>query len=105
MKKQRSKIIVYNIVGFYLSRQTNKLTKHGSLGFFKTLKAARRAIEGNYCGLDEANYNIYIMIEAYTEGVYTLSKCCGWYKWENQKYQKCEDPRQEKQQSVCNYAQ
>lgn len=80
-------------------------TTHRCWGWYRRLKDAVKAIEGNHTDLHEGD-NQYALIEKVPHGVVPMSEKVQWYIWvgdpDKGAYVECDEP--EWSRSICNWS-
>jgi len=80
---------IYTITAIWYEEGTDD--EHRCFGFFYTLARAKIVVEENQCDMHECRYQ-YIVIEEIMPGIHSTAKALQWYKWEDNKWNKCESP-------------
>lgn len=73
-------------------RRLDLFTGPRCVGWFETQKEAIKIVEGNYGDIYEEGHFPYAVIEGVEKGLYMYDDNPLWFKWENEKYIKIENP-------------
>ena len=105
----KERLIIYTITSLHIKNVRNEkkevvghIMEHRdcrTVGFYADLETAKKCVEEDWAGFDEAGYYNHIVIEKMVEGLYNLQGLDDpvevWYRhdYESRKWVPCEKPK------------